>query len=473
MSEWRCTANAGDDTWESGNHNRELAIIWPLLGRHIAFHRRLVDLTESVKAALLLSQTIYWTRHGRDVARTGGWFLKTTEQWEMETGLSAKEQITAREVLRELAILNEQRIGIPAKLHFRLCVDQLGGMLANRIGKASAPLDWADGAAVAELLGPSLAYHRTLAGIGGGVHAGLLLSRALYLTRLQVKRQLDAWVRNSAARWTQDLGLTRREQETARRDLERAGVWEEALIGIPRSLVARIRMDCLLALLAGDESGSGQPVAAHDLPGCGIPAHRLSHNGESSLRDTHILVPPKAPDQIHQNRHHSFAESANLHIQRSTSDSVQPLSAAEARRDAGRSQSGGDLIFPDALLPEERVAALRLIRRCEDQAQALLDELSGRMQARAVRTSPIAYLRGLVNRAIAGQFVPELAPRVAAARRRRQEELVQRQEREAEDKRLAAERATPEYKARAAARREEIRRMLDLMRTRPQSGKRP
>jgi hypothetical protein len=34
-------------------------------GRHIAFHRRLVDLTASVKAALLLSQSIYWTRHGQ------------------------------------------------------------------------------------------------------------------------------------------------------------------------------------------------------------------------------------------------------------------------------------------------------------------------------------------------------------------------------------------------------------------------
>lgn len=473
MDDRRCAANAGDDTWESGKHHRELAIIWPLLGRHIAFHRRLVDLTESVKAALLLSQTIYWTRHGRDVARTGGWFLKTTEQWEMETGLSAKEQITAREVLRELAILNEQRIGIPAKLHFRLCVDQLGAMLADRIGRASALLDWADGAAVAELLGPSLAYHRTLARIGGGVHAGLLLSRTLHLTRLQMKRQLDAWVRTSATQWTEDLGLTRREQETARRDLERVGVWEEALIGIPRSLVIRIRMDCLLALLVGDESESGDPVVVPHLPDCGVPADRFSPNGESRLRETHILVSPKAPNRNHQNRHHSLAESANLHIQGSTSDSVQPLSAAEARRDAGRSQSGGDLIFPDALLPEERVAALRLIRRCEDQAQALLDELSARMLAKAVHTSPLAYLRGLVNRAVAGQFVPELGQRVAAARRRRQEESTLRQQREAEEQRLAAERATPEYKARAAARREEIRRMLDRMRTRPQSGKRP
>ena len=77
-----------------------LSVIWPLLGRHIAFHRRLVDLTSSVKAALLLSQSIYWTRHGRDIARNGGWFHKTTEQWAIETGLSPKEQASAREQMQ-------------------------------------------------------------------------------------------------------------------------------------------------------------------------------------------------------------------------------------------------------------------------------------------------------------------------------------------------------------------------------------
>ena len=107
MRDQRYAASAGEDKCVA-THNTELAIIWPLLGRHIAFHRRLVDLTASVKAALLLAQTIYWTRHGRDIARTGGWFLKTTEQWEMETGLSAKEQTTARAVLCNLALLDEQ-----------------------------------------------------------------------------------------------------------------------------------------------------------------------------------------------------------------------------------------------------------------------------------------------------------------------------------------------------------------------------
>ncbi len=473
MNEVQIATDATSDTRESWQHDRGLAIVWPLLGRHVAFHRRLVDLTASVKAALLLSQTIYWTRHGRDIASTGGWFFKTTEQWEMETGLSAKEQFGARETLRELAVLSERRMGIPAKLHYRLCLDQLGALLADRVGRACARLDWADGIAVAELLGPSLAYHRRLAGVGGGVHAGLLLSRALHLTRLQLRRRMDRWVRNSAACWIDDIGLTRREQETARRDLARVGVWEETLTGVPPTLFARVNLDCLLALLAGDETGSGKPDASPNSSDGGFATNKPAQNGDSRWRESLLLVPPKAPNQIRLNRHHSTAESANLHIQGSTSDSVQPPHTSQDARDENASTRGGDLVFPEALLPEERTSALVLVRRCPEQAQALLDELSARMQAKAIHTGPIAYLRGLVRRASAGEFVPELGQRVAAARRGRAEEMMQRQQREAEERRLAVERASPEHQARIAAHRAEIRRMLDGMRSGRPPGKRP
>jgi len=141
-------------------------------------------------------------------------------------------------------------------------------------------------------------------------------------------------------------------------------------------------------------------------------------------------------------------------------------------RNEDRSPSGGELFFPEALLADERAAARIVLNRCPDQAQALLDELSARIQAGAVHTSPIAYLRGLVRRAMAGEFVPELGQRVAATRRRRGEELILRQQREVEEQRLAAERATPAYQANISARPEEIRRMLGAMPSRRQRGRR-
>jgi len=86
------------------------------------------------------------------------------------------------------------------------------------------------------------------------------------------------------------------------------------------------------------------------------------------------------------------------------------------------------------------------------------------MQAKSVRTSPIAYLRGLVRRADAGEFVPELGLRVAAARQRHHGESILRRQRAAEAQRMAAEQATPEYQLKAAKRRAEIREMLEAMR---------
>lgn len=466
MTERRAESN---DAWSAATliDGRNLAVIWPLLGRHIAFHRRLVDLTTSVKAALLLSQTIYWTRHGRDVATSGGWFFKTTEQWEMETGLTVKEQATAREVLRKLAVLNEQRIGVPAKLHFRLAADRLAALLSERIGRGSSRLDWSDGAAVAELLGPALAYHRALASVSGGVNAGLLLSRGLYLTRVQSKSRSDGWFCRSAARWTHELGLTRREQQIARRELARIGIWEEQVAGIPPRVFVRIRLSPLLALLLTHTSGEracGKETLTPRFPDCSITTTNVSPNGESSLRESHILVSPKAPNQFRRNRHNSSAESAKLYVLRSTRFSVQPPHRPVDNSEQIALERGGDLIFPERLSPEERSAALLLVQRCEQLAQALLDELSARLETHAVRTSPIAYLRGMVARAQTGAFTPELGLRIAASRRRRQEEIVRREEREAEARRIALERATPEHQEKVIARKAQIRQMLDAMR---------
>lgn len=471
MTECPQTSIPGPGESNPPSPTRQLAIIWPLLGRHIAFHRRLVEVTSNVKAALLLSQAIYWTRHGRDIERRDGWFMKTVEQWELETGLTEREQATARAVLRRQALLYERRVGVPAKLHFRLDRERLSALLAQSTGRACA-LDWADGVAAAESLGPAVAYHRSLARLARGVHAGLLLSRALHLTRLQAARRHDAWIKRSTMQWTDELGLTRREQECARRDLLDTGVWEEAYLGFPPRVAARVRLDTVMAGLAGVDPTAVHTPAKTSRPESGDPTYSDAQNVGTSRRESHQLDPRKPPIQIRGNRHHSSAETAIPLIQGSTSDSVQPLHAGHENADEGSSQSGGDLIFPETLLPEERASALLLVQRCADQAQALLDELSARMQAKAVHTSPIAYLRGLVKRAIAGEFMPELGQRVAAARRRRQEELILRQQREAEDQRLAAERATPEYQAKVAARREEIRRMLDAMQPGHQRGKR-
>ena len=278
------SAAAEASPWEQSTHAPPLPIIWSLLGRHIAFHRRLVDLTDSVKAALLLSQSIYWTRRGRDIAQSGGWFHKTTEQWAWETGLTHKEQRLARDVLKNLALMDERRMGVPPRVHFRLLMEQLGNRLSDRTAGVPRSVNWQDAAMVAKMLGPSVAYHRTLADIGGGVHAGLMLSRALYRTRLQTARKHDAWISNSAALWCEEIGLSRREQQTARRDLARIGVWRDALRGMPSRLVGRISLDRLLSLLTGDAPAAAQDPCCTAAPVCGEAQASLYCTVPSSRR---------------------------------------------------------------------------------------------------------------------------------------------------------------------------------------------
>ena len=411
--------------------DRELAIVWPLLGRHIAFHRRLVDVTASVKAALLLSQAIYWTRHGRDIAAAAGWFSKTSDQWARETGMSIKEQASARAALRDLAILEERREGLPAKLHFRLRAERLADLLLDGMGSGEAASRiWTDATLATELLGPSLAYHRALAGVGGGVHAGLMLSRALHLTRRHAQGPARPWIHSSVDFWHRELGLNRREQETTRRDLAQAGIWEESLVGAPPRLVARVRLEALLRILA----------APMPLPmGPETPSTGPAHFGESGMWESRSLVLPKAPKQICRNRRHRFAESAapNIRITRTTTTTTTPPrhesskppryesgtpryeSTAGGAREVG--QSNAALVLPAGLTSDESTAILRLVAPWPAQAQALLDELDARLRAGAVRTNPVSYLHGMVKRAAEGRFVPEAGLAASADRRRRRD----------------------------------------------------
>ena len=93
----------------------------------ITFHRCLVRVTGSVTAALMLSQAMAWTE---DLAsEVEGWFMRSQGDWAEETGLSRWEQETARRVLRNCGLLEERKMGMPARLWFRVNRQRLGAAL--------------------------------------------------------------------------------------------------------------------------------------------------------------------------------------------------------------------------------------------------------------------------------------------------------------------------------------------------------
>lgn len=103
-----------------------------LLDRPIAFHRSFVTLTGSVTAALMLSQAMYWAKRTSDPE---GWFYKTQDDWQEETGLSRFEQESARKCLMALGVWHEERRGIPAKLYYRIDLAALEKALRYQIAE--------------------------------------------------------------------------------------------------------------------------------------------------------------------------------------------------------------------------------------------------------------------------------------------------------------------------------------------------
>jgi len=115
-----------------------IKLIKQLSDRPIAFHRAYVNLTGSITSALMLSQAMYWTSRTDDA---DGWFYKTQKDWEEETGLSRREQETARARLKNAGFWEEKLRGIPATMYYRLDLEKLASCLsgaANPAGEHSA-----------------------------------------------------------------------------------------------------------------------------------------------------------------------------------------------------------------------------------------------------------------------------------------------------------------------------------------------
>ena len=99
-----------------------------LLDRPIAFHRCLAELGGSVNAGLMLSQALYWAKRTK---AGDGWFWKTAEEWQDETYLTRTEQATARKQLKRLSCWQEELRGVPAKLFYRVDLDELDQLLSE------------------------------------------------------------------------------------------------------------------------------------------------------------------------------------------------------------------------------------------------------------------------------------------------------------------------------------------------------
>ena len=423
-----------------------------LLGqRCIAFHPKLVHVTGRVTAGLMLSQAIYWTRKlAITESARQGWFWKTRDEWRNETGLSRREQDSARQALKNHGLWLEKRVGMPAKVWYRIDLDTLGWLLEPT---AYTAWDWRNDRAVLQLLGRPFLFYRSLSDITGAATSAVLLSNFLGQERARLKNGdgLTGWRPYLFDVMRQQTGLTRHELDSARSGLRQSEVLTERRLGMPPRVEWQIRMDRLIALLSAVDSRSapadtelGQPDFR---PGNRLveqfsgnvptsfqrtsnrarrnPANQNSGILLAGLPETYPLNFRNRTDRISGIAPASWAGFGtpdgpireDLYIEGTTGYMTTPPSEVIGSGGDGSSWSE-QLIWPRTLRPEERESAKRLLAPVSAMAQLLLDELAGQALNHKTIEQPLNYLSALASKARTGDFVPAAALREQARRKR-------------------------------------------------------
>ncbi|WP_257814195.1 hypothetical protein [Burkholderia glumae] len=224
--------------------HRDIETLYARLGSPVAFYLSLSQLAGSIPAGLLLSQSLYWTSHGRDIDANDGWFHKTHEQWQQETALTRAEQDTARKRLRALGLLQEAYRGMPRRLWYRVDLAQLGHLLGQPVGcelsratlRERDRFPW-----VRRLLGPIQWFHREFAPATGSVPAALLLSTMLSYFQRRARREPSVpYLDLVQADWSRATGMKRDQLDRARSALRVRNMVSEARMGLPPRVTVAI-----------------------------------------------------------------------------------------------------------------------------------------------------------------------------------------------------------------------------------------
>ncbi|UYZ85303.1 hypothetical protein MTZ49_07090 [Entomomonas sp. E2T0] len=99
------------------------------LGRPVAYYPNLVKQFKSVTATVLFCQFFYW----HDKAHSELGIYKTTEEITEETGLTYKEQLTARKQLIALGVLSETNKRLEHRIYYKINLDRVNELLENTI----------------------------------------------------------------------------------------------------------------------------------------------------------------------------------------------------------------------------------------------------------------------------------------------------------------------------------------------------
>ncbi|EHV5554569.1 hypothetical protein K0W35_001189 [Vibrio parahaemolyticus] len=103
--------------------------------------------------------------------------------------------------------------------------------------------------ALVKTLSTGRLYHCEFVKLGIGITGAIMLSQACCISAMEATIERNGWFHKTAKDWEIETGLTRREQETARKKLVGCGVLIEKKQGIPCKTWSLINSDRLIELL--------------------------------------------------------------------------------------------------------------------------------------------------------------------------------------------------------------------------------
>lgn len=101
-----------------------------LLTHHVNYYPQLKKLINSTRAVVFLSHAILLTTRAAEPPI--GWFTKTLEAWEAETGLTRLEQQRAARLLADQRLLEQRFAGTPRRLYFHACLEAIKSALRDQ-----------------------------------------------------------------------------------------------------------------------------------------------------------------------------------------------------------------------------------------------------------------------------------------------------------------------------------------------------
>ena len=124
-----------------------------------------------------------------------------------------------------------------------------------------------------QLVDRPIAFQRSFVRLGVGITGALLLSQIVYWQN----RMEGNWFYKTQTDLEEETGLTRYEQEGARKKLVSCGVLEEAKRGIPAKLYFRVNQERLEELLLGENQHAGMGKTNEQLCGNSASIHTVDY----------------------------------------------------------------------------------------------------------------------------------------------------------------------------------------------------